>query len=257
MKENFELITSINNPKIKYVKKLTDKTFRRETGEFIVEGENIIKDLQGDINVVMLFVQKDKAEEYEYLINRRITDKIYMVDSKVMRALSDTVTPCGVLAVLKIPDKKVAIEGNVAVLDGVSDPGNMGTIIRTCVACSVENIIAINCVDAFSPKVVRASMGGILRVNIIEKDRDEALELLKNYQKFCLDMNGQSIYELDGISYPFAVIVGSESQGVSEIFKQNSKIISLPMSGNIESLNAAVSMSIALYELTFGKKHTS
>ena len=141
----------------------------------------------------------------------------------------------------------------MALLDGVSDPGNMGTIIRTCVACSVENILAINCVDAFSPKVVRASMGGIFRVDIIEKSRQEAVELLKNHQKLCLDMNGQSIYDLDEISHPFAIIVGNESQGVSEIFKQNSKIISLPMSGKIESLNAAVSMSIALYELSFCK----
>lgn len=254
MRDNFEVITSIGNAKIKHVKKLADKSYRRSQGEFVIEGENLLKDLPSDVWVVSLFIQKDKFEEYEYIVNRHISSKIYLVDDKVMRAISNTVTPCGALATVKIPQQKSLIDGNVAVLDGINDPGNMGTIIRTCVACGIENLLALSSVDPYSPKVVRASMGGIFKVNIFEKNREDALKMLKNHQIYCLDMNGENLYKMTKVDSPFAIVVGSESQGVSDAFKRTGRIISLPMSGKIESLNAAVSMSVALYELCFCKK---
>ncbi len=86
MRDNFEVITSIGNAKIKHVKKLADKSYRKSQGEFVVEGENLLKDLPSDVCIVSLFIQKDKYGEYEYIVNRHISSKIYLVDDKVMRA---------------------------------------------------------------------------------------------------------------------------------------------------------------------------
>ncbi len=253
MNMNYEYIASIKNPKVQHVRKLKDKAYRRSSGEFVVEGENFLKDIPLDIEVTAFFIQKNKFSQYEYIVNQHPRDKIYLVDDKAMLAMSDTVTPSGILATVKIKRVDEVVIGNAAVLDGVSDPGNMGTIIRTCAACGIDNIVAIDCVDYLSPKVIRASMGGIFAVKIIEKTISEALELLKNHYLYALDMNGENLFSIDKILTPFALVVGNESKGLSQKIKDNSKIISLPMSGKIESLNAGVSMSTALYEIIFGK----
>jgi len=253
MDTQFEVITSIKNPKVQHVKRLKDRAYRRSCGEFVVEGENFLKDIPSQTKVSTLFVDKDKFKEFEYIVERYVGDKIYLVDGKVMAVMSDTVTPSGILATVKINKVDDKIEGNVAVLDGISDPGNMGTIIRTCAACGVENVIAIDCVDQYSPKVIRASMGGIFAVKVLEKSSIDALKILENHRVYALDMKGENLYTMEKFDLPFAIVVGNESKGLSKNFKEVSKIISLPMSGKIESLNAGVSMSVALYEIIYGK----
>ncbi|MDE6188885.1 MAG: RNA methyltransferase [Clostridia bacterium] len=246
-------ITSVKNQRVGFVKKLKDKSFRREQGLIIVEGENLIKDLPSSVCVECLFVEKDKLKDYEYIVTRYGEDKLTIVDDKVMKALSETVTPSGILAVVKFERGEKKIDGNCVVLDGVSDPGNFGTIIRTCVACGVKNILAVGCVDYTSGKVVRSSMGGIFKVNVVECDLSEALNFVKDKQLLALDMGGESIYNASVSNKEFALAVGSESRGISKEIKEAAKIIALPMSGEIESLNAAVSLSVALYKLVFGK----
>lgn len=246
-------ITSVKNPKIQFVKKLQDKSFRKSEGLFVVEGENIIKDMPSNIEVENIFVLKDKVGDFDYILNRYSEEKIVVVDDKVMKSLSETVTPSGILAVVKAKQTKKEIMGNAVILDGISDPGNFGTIIRTCVACDIKNIIAINCVDYTSGKVVRASMGGIFRVNITECERQEALRLVANHKLYALDMGGESIYELSKPIEPFALAVGSESRGLSSELRNKAQIVALPMKGEIESLNAGVSLSVALYRFVFGK----
>ncbi|MDE6758827.1 MAG: RNA methyltransferase [Clostridia bacterium] len=246
-------ITSIKNPKIQFVRKLRDKSFRKEQGEFAVEGENIVKDMPSSIDVENIFVLKNKLVEFEYILKRYPQDKIITVDDKVMKALSETVTPSGILAVVKSPAASSDNIGNAVVLDGISDPGNFGTIIRTCVACGIKDIIAIDCVDHTCGKVVRSSMGGIFRVNVIECNREDALRLVDGHSLYALDMGGESIYGLPKPKEPYALAVGSESKGLSAELRNKSKIVALPMNGDIESLNAAVSLSVALYSFVFAK----
>ena len=253
MNNNLELITSIKNPKVQHVRRLKDKSYRRSSGEYVVEGENFLKDLPSGVEVTAFFIKNDKYEDFKYIVEKSKSDSIYLVDDKVMATMSDTVTPSGILATLKIDKVEESIKGSVVVLDGVSDPGNMGTIIRTCAACSVENIVAIDCVDYLSPKVIRASMGGVFAVKVLERSIDETLKLLEKHRIYALDMNGENIYSIDKIDTPFALVVGNESKGLSQKIRENSKILSLPMSGKIESLNAGVSMSTALYEIIYGK----
>ena len=248
------VITSTTNPLIQKIKSLKDKEARSLYNEFILEGENIVKDIPNTSLVDYIFVDQSKIDAYRYIIEKYNKNIVYEVPAKVMGAISDTKTPSGILAVSKKPTYKKEKGKSVVVLDGISDPGNMGTIIRTCVACGIKDIYAINTVDAFSPKVVRSTMGGIFEVNVIPTTYEELFEKLQGYNLLTLDMNGKDIFKENNITKPFALVVGSEAHGVSKILKENcTQVLSLPMSGKIESLNAAVSLSVALYTLTFSK----
>ena len=252
-KESMIEITSVKNPKIQYVKKLRERAFRKSQRAFVVEGENIVKDMPMSIEVENIFVVKNKLTQFEYILRRYPQDKIISVDDKVMNSLSETVTPSGILAVVKSSSESTDVVGNVVILDGISDPGNLGTIIRTCVACGIKDVIAVDCVDYMSGKVVRASMGGIFKVNVIERNREDALRLVVGHSLYALDMGGENVYGLQKPKTPFALAVGSESRGLSAELRNKAKIVALPMSGDIESLNAAVSLSVALYSFVFSK----
>lgn len=247
-----EIIASNSNSKVLFVKKLKDKNFRLQEGMFVVEGENIVKDLPSNYEVYQVFVTARLRSKYQYILDRYNDDIVVEVLDKVMDAISETVSPSGILVVVKIPVCNEKITGNVVVLDGITDPGNMGTIVRTSVACGVQHIIAINCVDWTNSKVVRSSMGGIFRVNFVDCNVEKALELLKNHKILCLDMAGKNIFEYKNNKEQFALVVGSEVQGVGKELSASCKCtLSLPMVGDIESLNAGVSLSVALYNLCF------
>ena len=248
------IITSTSNTLVQKIKSLKDKEARNFSNEFILEGENIVKDIPDTLLIDYIFVDQSKIADYQYILEKYEDKIIYQVPQKVMAVISDTKTPSGILAVSQKPKYKLSEEKSVVVLDGISDPGNMGTIIRTCVACGIKDIYAINTVDAFSPKVVRSTMGGIFEVNIIPTTYDELLSKLQGYNLLTLDMNGEDIFKENKVTRPFALVVGSEAHGVSKILKEKcTQILSLPMRGKIESLNAAVSLSVALYTLTFSK----
>ena len=248
------LITSTQNQLIKQIKTLKDKEGRSLLSLFIVEGENIVKDIPSNADVKYIFVLDKKVDDFKYILDKYKDNQIYAVNDAVMLSISDTKTPAGIIAVVSKKESNFVAGQNVVILDGVSDPGNMGTIIRTCVACGVKDIFAINCVDYTSPKVVRSTMGGIFNVNVIPATYEELLDKLKGYNWLTLDMNGEDIFHLTKVKSPFGLIVGSEAHGVSKTLKENcTTILSLPMVGPIESLNAAVSLSVALYTLTFNK----
>ena len=245
-------ITSTSNQLVKQIKSLKDKEARSLLDLFIVEGENIVKDIPSHVDVKYVFVEDSKLNDYKYIIDRYDEKIVYVVTEAIMSSISDTKTPSGILCVVKPSKMDFKAGNNVVVLDGVSDPGNMGTIIRTCVACGVKDIFAINCVDYTSPKVVRSTMGGIFNVNVIPSTYEETISKLKGYNLLTLDMGGKDIFKEKKIEKPFALIVGSEAHGVSKTLKGNcTTILALPMIGQIESLNAAVSLSVALYTLTF------
>lgn len=240
-----EIITSTSNNWVQKIKKLNSKAeFRREEKQFVAEGYNLIKDIPQKA-IIKLFVE----EGFKKPIPQNC--EVIIVSKTVMESMSDTKTACGILAVCGILKETTLSAGKCLVLDNLSDPGNVGTIIRTAVACDIADIILLgNCVDVYSPKVVRGSMGGVFKINFIIK------EDLKKIDKpiYTLDMNGENLFNLKGeIAKNFALVVGSETHGVSESVKLlSNKIISLPMSGKMESLNAGVSISIALYHLIYG-----
>lgn len=250
---NMEWITSAANPVVRGVKKLKDAAERRRTGLFTIEGVNLIKDLPEHLRVERLFVSDPERAEHAALIERFGAAACCALSDAAMKAVSDTVTPCGVLAVVRIPQERDFVQSNVVVCDGISDPGNLGTILRTCVACGIEDVVLIGGTDPYAPKAVRASMGAIFRVSIHRCTYERAQELLHGYEIYSLDMDGENVFSLPRSKKPFALTVGSEAHGISDRMRvASAKILSLPMVGEIESLNAGIALSVGLYALTFG-----
>ena len=241
---NMEMITSISNSTICGVRSLVrDSSIRQECGNFVAEGYNIVKDIPREY-ILELFVTKlafEKHSDIEYMC-----EYVTLVSDKVMGAISDTKSPSGVLAVCSMPRITNGERGRVILLDNLSDPGNIGTILRTATACGINEVWTYgSCADIYSPKVVRSSMGGVFHVTTRKVEIEEITGSI-----LVLDMNGENLFDMNDVPQSFVIVVGSESRGVSpEIRELASRVISLPMSENMQSLNAGVSISIALYHM--------
>ena len=253
-----ETITSVANAKIKYFKSLKDKETRYKEGKLFYQRANIVRDLSEDVIVDSIIVTQDKVEQFFDVLRKYegTRTRIYEVSDKCMQQISDTTSPAGIVAVVAMPLEKRVIKEDVAVLDGISDPGNFGTIVRTCVACGINQILAVNCTDWTSGKVIRGSMGGVFNVNIVSAPSDDEVEkLLEKHNVYALDMGGENIYEtaIDK-DRPFALVAGNEAHGIAPYFRKRAdKILALPMKEGMQSLNAAVAMSVAMYTLVFEK----
>ena len=200
------------------------------------------------VSVEYILATEERLDELQKLIfSTRAC--VYVVSESVMKTLSDTVTPYGIVAVLKKPQNEFSMpKGNALLLDGVSDPGNMGTIIRTAAARGFEEIYLLDCVDVYTPKVVRATLGGLFKVRLVEVKENEAITLLQNLNSAVLDFGGEDLTEAQ-IESPVLIVTGSEAHGVRDCVLENSKrILTLPMKNQIESLNAAVATAVAMYQ---------
>ena len=243
-----EIITSTQNQFVKQVRSLRDKKFRKQSGLFVVEGGNIFKDMPDGLSVEYILATEERLDEVQKLIfSTRVC--VYVVSESVMKSLSDTVTPYGLIAVLKTPQVEFSMpKGNALLLDGVSDPGNMGTIIRTAAARGFEDIYLLDCVDVYSPKVVRATLGGLFKVRLCEVDESEAIDLLDNLNSAVLDFGGEDLTKAE-INSPILIVTGSEAHGVRDsVLAHSKRILTLPMTNGIESLNAAVATAVAMYQ---------
>lgn len=195
---------------------------------------------------------EDSSLGGENLLDTRISRtraQVYCVSDEVMQSISDTVTPYGIAAVCRQNDTAFALpKGNALLLDGVSDPGNVGTIFRTAAACGFEDIYLLDCADVYAPKVVRATLGSLFKVRFYRIDGEQALMLVRQTNSAVLDMNGTDILSAPPKS-PLLFIAGSEAHGVSDMLKGEAKrTYSLPMKNDIESLNVAVATSVAMYQ---------
>ena len=142
-----EIITSTQNQYVKQVRSLREKKFRDKTGLFVVEGGNIFKDMPEGLSVEFILATETRMDEVQKLLVYTRA-QVYYISESVMESLSDTVTPYGIIAVLKKPQNEFSMpKGNALLLDGVSDPGNMGTIIRTAAARGFEDVYLLDCVD--------------------------------------------------------------------------------------------------------------
>ena len=141
----------------------------------------------------------------------------------------------------------------VLILDRIQDPGNMGTIIRTADAAGVDAIINLKgCVDIYNPKVIRSTMGSIFDMNIIQATQDDALRVLKdnNFEIVSSYLNTDNYYNTVDYTNKVALVIGNEANGVNdELISKSHTLVKIPIYGNAESLNAAISSAILMYEI--------
>lgn len=254
-----QIITSKDNEFVKNIKKLKEKKYRDENNQFIVEGIKLVAEAieeQADIDCVV--VCEDCINEG--LIDKKLLYEIakfkcIYVTEKIFNTLTDVTSPQGILAVINRKDNNANIDYNqdfIVVLDGIQDPGNLGTILRTVDAAGLNQIVlSKETADTFNPKVVRSTMGGIFRVNIIKPDN--LVETLKNLKKRGFEVvvtsldTDNSVYD---INYNKKVIViGNEANGVSKKIQDLAdEKVKIPMLGKTESLNAGVAAGIMIYE---------
>ncbi|MBR1868061.1 MAG: RNA methyltransferase [Clostridia bacterium] len=244
-------ITSKSNPKIKKIASLKQKKYREEYGEYLVEGYKMVKEAFETRQDVLIVAGTAEGLMRSSDFVEKTDVEIVEVSESVMEYISDSVTPQGIIAVIKKPKPSYKGDKVSVLLDGISDPGNMGTIIRTSVALGIREIYLINCCDPFSPKVIRSSMSGIFSVDIFEESLKEATEDLKGIPLIVADMDGENIFSFTPPE-KYCVVIGNEANGVSEeVRKRADKIISIPMEKGMESLNAGVSFAITAYTLKY------
>jgi TrmH family RNA methyltransferase len=243
-----EHITSLKNPKVTAWKALKDRKGRRESGCFLVEGRKMVEEaLASAFDVEAVLVQEGVS------FPDGLTMPVYELPAHVLAAVCDTKTPQGIAAVVRMKEQS-ALGKHIVVLDGVQDPGNVGTIIRTADAAGLDGVLLSNqCADVFSPKVLRATMGSIFRMNLRTTD-DLPGELTKlrekGYSILSSQLDGTPFYEREKVAERFALIIGNEGNGVSEQVQQTATHqVRLPMRGGAESLNAAIAAAIMMYEL--------
>ncbi|MDD6995251.1 MAG: RNA methyltransferase [Candidatus Borkfalkiaceae bacterium] len=251
------IITSKNNPFIKEAVSLKDKKGRKERGLFLAEGEKMTAEcLAAHRRIGRVFFAENYAGKYAERIrsllkeNGVAEDKIIRVSQAVFDCISEEKTPQGVLCEVKIPENKPKPpEGDALLLDGVADPGNLGTIIRTANAAGFNEIYLVNCADAYSPKCVRASMSGIFFTLPYSVSREEALRLLRGVPVVAADMGGQNVFSFSAPE-KIALAVGNEANGLSEeVRRAAAYTVSIPMRAAQESLNAGVAAAVCMYAL--------
>ena len=251
-------ITSASNAKIKYIRSLAQKKMREEYGEYTVEGIKSVRDaLSSARTVTALYVSFSfyVRNSFEYP-----TDiPLYRVSDGVFEKMCDTKAPQGILAVIKITDGTFTPNPQKAYIycDGIQDPGNLGTIIRTADAAGFGGVIlSEGCADLFNPKTVRASMGSFFNIDVM---RDVTAGWLADCAESGFSIYGGTLSD-ESIDYreadftkPTIIVVGNEANGISDEVLQICRHVKIPILGRAESLNAGVAAAILMYE--YARQH--
>lgn len=242
------ILTSKNNPLVKETAALKEKKARKELGMFLVEGRKMAAEcLKSDFELDRVFVSEGYAGKLPFA-----EALIVRVSDEVFRFLSDEKTPQGILCRVKLPVRPLAPpKGKCLLLDGVADPGNVGTIVRTANAAGYEEIyLTEECADPYSPKSVRASMSGVFFTKLYRAPRSEILSVLSDTPILVADMDGENVFSFRAPER-FALAIGNEANGISEaVASAAAHTVRIPMQSTQESLNAAVSAGIIMYVLT-------
>ncbi|MBQ7885601.1 MAG: RNA methyltransferase [Clostridia bacterium] len=249
-------ITSVHNPQIQFLRALQKAKNRREANLFLAESVKMVREAITLHLCRTLIVDGKRRQDYADLIAMAEENgcEVLLVTSAIMQAVSEQKTPQGVCCTVEIPKEPEAVGGRLIVaLDGVQDPGNVGTILRTADAAGFDGaMLSGACADLYSAKTLRATMGSVFRVPAKRVDNlPAALEALKaqGYAVVATELGGADFYA--HCPHEKAVLViGSEGQGVSPAVREAATHhLALPMRGGAESLNAAVAAGIMIYEM--------
>ena len=250
----------LSNKQIKYFKSLHTKKFRLENKQFIIEGHRIIKQaLKANVKFDGVWCTEEYANKNNELIfSLSKANTVYKkTTEKSLSQVCDSENNQGIIALLTLPDNNTfnVKSSSILILDNISDPGNMGTILRSAEWFGIKNIIlSSDCVDPYNSKVVRSAMGAHFYLNQIHQSDDLQKQILKlkdqGLKIIGAELNGTSINKYTPTN-KWALILGSEAHGISSQIKPLlDTSVTIPSSGNIESLNVAIAAGIILNHLT-------
>jgi len=244
-------ITSTSNNLIKQITKLDTTKHILELGMCFVEGEKLVWELYENGLVDTVLITEKKQEEYNHALKFKDCNVI-VVNEIVSNKISQTKTNAGVFALCKLPVSNFTFDKPFLVLDGIQDPSNLGSIIRSAIAFDFNNIVLLNCCYPYLPKVIRSSMGYVFKTNFLYSSVKELEECQNKYEfdLYCADMNGEDVATFSPKAKLFGIVLGNEGKGVSNDVKVLCKnTISIAMQNGVESLNVGVSASIIMYQL--------
>lgn len=241
------MITSKDNELIKKCIDLQSKKYSRLENKCFVESVKLVKEIYELGLVEVVLVTKSKLDQVS-----KLKCKIEVVDDRLAKHISSTVTTDGVFAIAKLPNNNEVNYKKCLILDRIQDPSNLGSIIRSACAFGFDTILTINSVYPYTTKAIRSSMGYVFKVKFLEVDYNSLKEIKEknNLTFYAADMDGDVIDKVKVVDNNIALIIGNEGQGVDQNLRELAdKIVAIPMQNNVESLNASVSASIIMYFL--------
>lgn len=250
------MITSTSNPRVKWVHALqTKRRARQEEAAFVIEGIRLAREaVAAEIPSRLVLCTDHLDDRGRGLVNSlaRLGAQVETVTDNVMAACSSTETPPGLLAVLSVPHLSIpAALDLVLVADGLADPGNLGTLLRTAAAAGVQAVfLTPTTVDAYNPKVVRGAMGAHFHLPIVETDVESLAQHLFGLDVWLAEARLGLFYHQVDWHRPTAIVIGGEASGPSQGLRSLAKgQVQIPMVAGTESLNAAVAAAVILFEL--------
>ena len=252
----------ISKNKIKILKSLNTKKGRLLHKIILIEGKRLIEEILFEKNKIIEIWSTKEFEEQNSVFLKKVQNKkinSQRISNKEIKSVTNTINPQGVIAVSNLKQCSLKnIQGNVIVLDNISDPGNLGTIMRSAAWFGINNILLSNeCVDPYNSKVIRSGMGAHFRQNIVIDKLENLINKLysNDYKLFSADLNSENSLENIKINKneKWGIILGNEAHGLSKLSINKIKYsVKIPQVGAIESLNVAVVCGIFLYEMTKG-----
>lgn len=253
-------IDSKHNPRLKALKKLHDKKYRAEEGKYLVEGFRLLEEaFKAGKKVFTVIYDKEKEENFNLYILPYLTDEEIIVSNHdVLKELTKTVNPQGVAGILSMEQGTEDMENALGhetslfvYLDGLQDPGNLGTIMRSSHAAGASGILfGENTVDPYGDKVIRSSMGSIFHIPLFLEGEKMLEELVKKGFKVAVTSLAaeKNLYH-ENLRGNIVIVIGNEGIGITkELEEKGDILLRIPMPGGAESLNAAVAASIVLFE---------
>lgn len=251
------VITSRQNHYVKLYRSLERKKDRKKTGLMPLEGRRLVEEAFrcGFLPKVVLLREGTDPKAFPFLENKSV--ELFIVEATLFDRTAFTESPQGIMAMVPIPTADLAgllavQPALVLVADGLQDPGNLGTMLRSAAASGATGVILLpNTVDITNPKVLRSAMGANFRLPVVETTVPQCLEELARRDIMLVTTGSRAAVSYDTLdwTHPVAVVVGNEGAGVSPEMEKAAKVsVSIPMARGVESLNAAVAMSVIFFE---------
>lgn len=264
-----EIITSSANQKVKVLRQLAQKSGRDKSGLFLLEGVRLVEDaLSSGAPLDTVFVSEGAYEsgKFSYLLEEIAKKDLTMtvLADKLFNSISETQHSQGLLATAPIPKEEAVDfskeEGLYLLLDGVQDPGNLGTLLRTADAAGMDGVFLLKgTADVYNPKVVRAAMGALFHVKVVSVSDTEAFMKALHEKGVLLvagDLSGACAYDEAALGGSLMIAVGNEGNGISETVRREAdRLVRIDMPGRAESLNVAIAAGVLIFEALRQRKN--